>query len=97
MVDTPIVTLSLAASGVNVIALLEASSRVSAFESAATVVLPTFTLLNAFWLTSAPAAMPSSFVLSAALIAPSALFVARGTVTILFASGVSVVPLTFTP
>ena len=42
-----------------------AISSVSVLESAAIVVLPTFTLLKAFWFTSAPAAIPASFVFSA--------------------------------
>ena len=65
------VILSFVASGVMVTLLPAASVNVSVFVSAATVTSPTFTFENAFWLTSAPVAMPSSFVLSAADMTPS--------------------------
>ena len=50
-VETPIVTLSFVASGVNVTNVAADSSSVSVVVSAAIVVEPTLTLLNAFWLT----------------------------------------------
>ena len=50
-------------SGVTV-TLEPARVKLSVFEPALIVVFPTVTLLNAFWLTSAPAAIPSNFVLS---------------------------------
>ena len=70
------VTLSFVVSGVSVTLLPATSSKVSVFVSAATVVDPTLTFENAFWLTSAPAAMPLSLVLSAAVMRPCALVVA---------------------
>ena len=45
--------------------------KVSVLLSAAIVVLPTTTLLNAFWLTSAPPAMPFNLDLSDADISPA--------------------------
>ena len=64
---TPIVTLSLAASGVTVMGPDAAISSVSVLESASTSVFPTLTFENAFWLTSAPAAMPASLFFSASV------------------------------
>ena len=60
---TLIVTLSVVASGVRVIPVPAANSKVSVFVSAAIVVEPTLTLLNAFWLTSPP---PATAFLTAA-------------------------------
>ena len=77
------VTLSLVASGVSVTFDPATSSRVSVAESAATLVVPTLTVENAFWFGWAPAVMPLSFVRSSAVMTPAALVVAAGMVAAL--------------
>ena len=63
---------------------------VSVLLSAERLVDPTLTVLNAFWLTSAPEAIPSSFDLSVVLIRPAAVVDASalGIVTVCSAKAV---------
>ena len=65
------VILSLVALGVRVMFDPAVRVKVSVLLSATIVVLPTTTLLNAFWLTSAPSAMPFNLDLSDADISPA--------------------------
>ena len=71
-----IVYFLLEASGVRVTLFPATTVILSVFEVAAISVVPTVILLYAFWLTSAPAATPSNFDLSAELIKPFAVEVA---------------------
>ena len=60
--------LSLVASGVKVILVPATKVRVSVLLSAAIVVEPTTTLPKAFWLTSAPEAIPANLFFSAVVL-----------------------------
>ena len=75
--------------------MLPAKVNVSVLESAAIVVDPTTTLENAFWFTSAPVAIPSSFFLSAADSNPFVDWVATPYVVLLSVNSIVVLPLWF--